>query len=267
MSGITVSVVQFDSKKQKYEDNLNKAIKYIEMAFQKGSDYVLLHEMWLAGYVEKVSVDDIKYTREALKVLGNISKRYSKHIIAGSMLEEKGDGLPFNTSFVIAPTGEVSTKYQKIHLFPLMDEDKKYSPGSKLCFFSAGDIKVGIIICYDIRFPEEVMVLAEIGIEVLFVPAQWPLIRKKHWLTLLKARAIENQIYVVGANRVGQEGETVFAGNSVIIDPLGEIQELIEDKEGIITCRMDLDKLKSIRKENPFQESKRRDLYQKWAES
>ena len=194
-------------------------------------------------------------------------KRYSKHIIAGSMLEEKGDGLPFNTSFVIAPTGEVSTKYQKIHLFPLMDEDKKYSPGSKLCFFSAGDIKVGIIICYDIRFPEEVMVLAEIGIEVLFVPAQWPLIRKKHWLTLLKARAIENQIYVVGANRVGQEGETVFAGNSVIIDPLGEIQELIEDKEGIITCRMDLDKLKSIRKENPFQESKRRDLYQKWAES
>lgn len=263
---ITVSSIQFNTKFNKFNENLRKAVEYLEKAFKKGAKCVLLQEMWAFGHQKEASKECVEFTPKALKILCGISKEYKGVIIAGSLLEPNNNELPYNTSYIIGPNGEIISKYRKVHLFPLMNEERKYCRGSELCIFDLFEIKAGVVICYDIRFPEEIRALADKSVDVLFVPAMWQYERKKHWLTLLTARALENQIYVVGANSVGEDNNIQFAGNSVIISPDGEIQELIEYKEGVITHDIDINKLEYIRKSMPVIESKRRDLYKKWVE-
>ena len=129
----------------------------------------------------------------------------------------------FNRAQVIDAEGRYVTGYDKIHLFRLMDEHRFLARGRETRLFSFSGMRCALAICYDIRFCELIRKLAVAGAEALFVSAEWPMVRRDHWETLLRARAIENQMYVVACNRCGGEDGERFAGNSMIVAPDGEV--------------------------------------------
>ena len=139
---------------------------------------------------------------------------------ADSLVEAEGDRL-FNTFYLFAPDGRQLARYRKLHLFSLMQEEQHFAPGQSSVIVEIDGLKIGLLICYDLRFPELSRQLALAGARLLLVSAQWPRPRTAHWRALLKARALENQLFVAACNRVGRGGGHSFAGASTILDPWG----------------------------------------------
>jgi omega-amidase len=203
---------------------------------------ILLPELLDRGYAALKQGDGIHTTDdEYVGLFRDVSRRAHCTCIAGSLAIRDTQGSLANSSLVFR-NGTRIHKYDKIHLFP---------PGGDTRFFRAGignnvftvsvgkkRVRAGVIICYDLRFPELVRMLAKGGMQVLFVPARWPLVRDDAWQTLLKARAIENQIFVVGCNALGKEG-----GFSYVFDPLGRLVMSTRDnpEEALIDVQLDLD--------------------------
>lgn len=215
---------------------------------ERKPDVIILPEMWntsydLANLKEKADRDGSPSATR----MGSLAREYSVNIVAGSISDLRNDKV-YNTSYVFNRRGDLVGKYDKIHLFGLMKEDRYLSGGGKKAVFELDGVKCGVIICYDLRFPELSRSLALEGIDVLFVPAQWPHPRMHPWRTLLMARAIENQMYVVAVNRVGQEGKAVFFGHSMVVDPLGEIILEGDEEEGILETEIDLERTARTRK-------------------
>ena len=142
-------------------------------------------------------------------------------------------------------------------------EDNIYEKGERLCTFTLDGVRCGIIICYDLRFPELTRAMCLPGLDVLFVVSQWPKSRISHLRTLTAARAIENQMFVVCCNACGTAGDTVFGGSSAIIDPLGETVALAADAEEIITADCNTEVLQAIRSSIPVFRDRRPEIYQK----
>jgi predicted amidohydrolase len=168
-----------------------------------------------------------------------MSSKYSCAIAASFLEEDQGS---YFNSAILVYRGKFIGHYRKIHLFKPMLEHKFLSIGGfpKEQVFSVEDIKIGLLICYDLRFPEVSRLLALKNAQILVYVAEFPNPRKNIWLDLLKARAIENQIYVVGVNRIGTDPKYSFFGHSCIIDPLGEMIKVGTDKEEIISTEIDL---------------------------
>jgi predicted amidohydrolase len=143
-----------------------------------------------------------------------------------------------------------------------MDEHLYLEAGSKKGLFQLDDRLFAGVICYDIRFPEWIRAHTSEGAEALFVVAQWPIARLKHWRTLLIARAIENQCYVIACNRSGSDPNNQFAGHSLIIDPWGEVLAEAEEHEGIVSAEINLELVKEIRKQIPIFEDRKPNSYQ-----
>jgi len=158
-------------------------------------------------------------------------------------------------------TGNCIASYDKTHLFTPMGEDQYYTPGDHLCRFKLDGKDCALIICYDIRFPELTRTLTVAGLDMLFVVAQWPKIRTFHLRSLTTARAIENQMFLVCCNSCGTAGDTVYGGNSAIIDPWGETIALAGETESIITADCDMRILDNIRYSIPVFRDRRPELY------
>lgn len=173
----------------------------------------------------------------------------------------KGVRLLYNTAFIFDRKGECIADYDKTHLFSPMGEDSFFEAGERLCRFTLDGVRCGIIICYDLRFPEFVRTLAIEGIDVLFVVSQWPQKRIAHLRALTTARAIENQMFVVCCNSCGTAEETVFGGKSAIISPMGKTLALAGKNEQILCAKCDLTLLSKIRDDIPVFHDRRRDLY------
>ncbi|MCS7034881.1 MAG: carbon-nitrogen family hydrolase, partial [Phycisphaerae bacterium] len=154
--------------------------------------------------------------------LAEVAQETGCWIVAGLSLREGGKF--YNTAVAFDARGACAAEYRKIHLFPGKHfcEPEIFTPGNFTTSFESGNIKVGIMICYDLRFPELARSLCLAGTEVLIVPAAWPAIRSGHWVALLRARAIENQMYVLGVNRAGQDGASAMGGTTCAFDPTGE---------------------------------------------
>jgi len=170
----------------------------------------------------------------------NASRKFSFTCVAGSIYFKGGIHRPTNTSLVFI-RGRLALKYDKIHLYRPTGDRKYFAKGKTVGTFNipvrGGHAKGGVVVCYDLRFPELVRALAKRGLEVLFVPARWPAVRDDAWSTLLKARAIENQVFVVGCNALGREG-----GLSYVFDPLGRCVFSSRGKPATLlhTVRLDL---------------------------
>jgi predicted amidohydrolase len=227
--------------------NRERAASLIEEACRRGSKFVVLPELWTTGY----SLKNIRELAEPLDeatgtMLLDICSKWKTYVI-GSIAESR-EGKIFNTATIIGPKGLLGS-YSKVHLFRLLGEHECFTHGNSCSVFQTDFGKVGLALCYDIRFPELTRKLALNKAQILFVPAEWPYLRGAHWELLLKARAIENQIFVVGANRVGSDENNTFFGHSMILDPMGKV--LIEggDTELILTCELDMnliDKTRSL---------------------
>jgi predicted amidohydrolase len=219
--------------------NRENAAQLINKAALQHPDTVVLPEMWTTAYqLEGISSICDKYGEPTNDMIGAIAAEKKINIVAGSYASLEEEQV-FNTAYIFNRKGNNIAKYQKIHLFKLMEEHKYIESGSSHSVFMLDGIKCGIIICYDLRFPELTRKLALEGIQLLFVPAQWPAARLDHWITLLKARAIENQIFIAAVNRAGEHPKDEFLGGSMVINPFGEIIAQGDYRQQIISAELD----------------------------
>lgn len=262
-SKLRISLLQMDIAIGEPERNFAKLESMLEEAVSTADkpDVIVFPEMWNTGYaldrIHELADVQGERTREYLSLF---SRKHQVNIIGGSIAEKKEDAI-LNTIYAFDRTGNVAADYSKIHLFRLMDEEKYLTAGERLGRFELDGIQSGMMICYDIRFPELSRKLALDGAKVLFVPAEWPHPRLHHWRTLLMARAIENQMYVVSCNRVGTSGTASFFGHSMVIDPWGEAIAEGGEEETILTATVDLDNVDKVRRTIPIFEDRRPHLY------
>lgn len=263
-SSVQIALIQSDIHVGEPELNRKHLQMLIRQAMEKNpnTEIIVLPEMWNTGYalteIHELADKQGEVEREWLK---EYASRYKVNIVAGS-ISEIVEGKIYNSMYVFNKEGKEVTRYAKMHLFRLMDEEKYLASGEEpITFTFDGNWTAGASICYDIRFPELGRTLALAGAKVLFVPAEWPHPRLHHWRTLLMARAIENQMYVVSCNRVGVSKDTSFFGHSMIIDPWGEIVIEGGDQEEILTGTIDPRLVDEVRGRIPVFEDRRPNLY------
>ncbi|MBR4903549.1 MAG: carbon-nitrogen family hydrolase [Selenomonadaceae bacterium] len=235
-----ISIVQFKSELGAVEKNFYTASRLIEAA--KDSDVIILSELWSTGYyptpVKDFADKDGERTKE---FLCDKAKKFNVNIIGGSVIVES-DGKIFNRCLVTNRNGEIAATYDKTHLFSFAKEEKVFCAGNKISLVELDGVKCGLAICYDLRFPEFIRKIALAGAEIIFIPAAWSLKRLLPRQILTKARAIENQVFIVFANS---------SGKSEIINPLGEILAESNRGEEILTAEINLrDRMEIIKTMN-----------------
>ncbi len=258
-----ISLIQMKMTFEDIEHNFKKAEELIRLAAKENPDTIALPETWSTGFFPKENIKEFcdQNGNRTKRLFSKLSKELNVNIIAGSVINEKQDGI-YNTSYIFNKQGECIAEYDKTHLFSYMGEDQYFEKGSGITVFELDGIKCGIVICYDIRFVELVRTLALQEIKILFVVAQWPMLRIHHWQILNEARAIENQIFVACVNSCGRAGETIYGGNSALIDPWGEVILRASNQEEIITGNLELSIVEKIRDTIHVYKDRRPNLYQ-----
>ncbi|WP_018751338.1 carbon-nitrogen family hydrolase [Paenibacillus sanguinis] len=248
-----IALIQSDialGKPELNRERLEQAMKLAVSAAEK-PDILVLPEMWNTGYalaeLEQLADPDGQESRAWLSAF---ARRHGVHIVGGSIAERRSEHM-YNTMYVFDRLGGEIGRYSKIHLFCLMEEEKHLQPGKQSVIFEMDGMLAGAAICYDIRFPELARTLALKGVKLLFVPAEWPHPRLHHWRTLLMARAIENQMYVIACNRTGSSGKDDFFGHSLIIDPWGQIVAEGGEDEAVVSGVIDLSLVEQVRSSIP----------------
>ena len=252
-----VTCLQMTTPYRQPDVNYAHAEELIAKAMEEKPDVVVLPETWNTGFYIKDGMQD--YCDQGLdrvkKQFGALAQKYQVNIIAGSVSNIR-DGKIYNTATVYDRTGACIASYDKTHLFTPMGEDKYYTPGNDLCTFTLDGVPCGLVICYDIRFPELTRSLTVPGLDMLFMVCQWPKIRTHHLRTLTTARAIENQMFLVCCNSC-----TPYGGHSAVIDPWGETLALAGEEETSITADCNLEILSEIRGSIPVFRDRRPEVY------
>jgi omega-amidase len=257
-----LGLVQMDIAFGQPAENIQRAQQFISQVVESlGADVVVLPEMWNTGYDMK-RLSEIADRGEIPELLSQWAAQRGITLVGGSIAERDEHGI-YNAAYVFSPSGELIHKYRKAHLFRLMEEDRYLAPGEEeQKVFSIQGCQAGLVICYDLRFPEWIRSLALQGAQMLLVPAQWPHPRLNHWRVLNQARAIENQMIVACINRVGKGGDHHFCGHSMVINPWGEILAEAGEEETILTAEVDPDEVQRVRKKIPVFEDRLPDRYQ-----
>ncbi len=255
----TAAAIQFTVSQGDLDANLDYVRGAVARVAEQGARLAVLPEMWSTGFAYKTLNELAERTASVTDELCELSARH-KLVLIGSQPEPAGDGRVFNTVHVI-DNGQVVARYRKLHLFSLLGEDKAFKGGDSWCLAETSLGKIGIIICYDLRFPELSRRLALEGARVICVPAQWPKPRQEHWRTLLRARAIENQLYVVSCNACGIIGKLDFFGMSMVIDPKGEVLADAGEQPGEITAPLDWQAMDDWREQIPCFDDRRPSCY------
>jgi omega-amidase len=248
------------------EANLRKMREFSARAKKEGAELVVFPEASDTGYSMPVIKEHAKpWSSGAVPALQTMAKELSLTIVAG-VSERSGDAV-YNSQVFINPHGDIIASYRKTHLFvlPPNDESTCYTAGDKFVGVPAGGFNFGMAICYDIRFPEVCRALAlEHDANVLLVSSAWPTPRVAHLRALAIARAIENQSYVVLANRTGVDAGVACCGTSAIIDPSGAVLASASgDREELLTANISAEAIAELRKRMPVFTHRRSDLYGK----
>ena len=256
-----VGLLQMDIHFGQPQKNRDHVKQLFEQISPQKYDLILLPELWSTGY-DLTRLDELgdPDASESIEFIQSLAIQYDVNIIGGSVANQKQDKV-YNTMLVVDSKGTLVHQYSKLHLFKLMDEHKYLSAGNDSSSFHLQNIHFGGFICYDIRFPEWIRKPVLNGAEVIVVVAEWPEPRTDHWITLLRARAIENQSFVFACNRVGRDPNNAFGGNSLIIDPWGEIVAQGSDQEEIVSANIDIGRVKEIRSKIPVFDDRRPHFY------
>lgn len=211
---------------------------------------VILPEMWATGFSLNVAGITETPARETEAFMAWLAAQYGISLLGG-VVTTGADGLGRNEAVLIGPDGREVLRYTKMHPFSYGSETKNYGRGSEVVLFEWQGFTVAPFICYDLRFPEVFRAAAQRGAEVFCVIANWPEAREDHWMTLLRARAIENQAYVVGINRCGDDPKLHYSGRSLIFGPRGEVLADGGMFEGMLSVCLDWAALLAYRQEFP----------------
>lgn len=252
--------VQFDVKTGDVRGNLSVALGHLGHLADQGACLGVCPEFFLTGFDNDNMGRLMPAVEAGIQRLAEFSRKRSM-AVAGSLPEQK-DGQIFNTLYFIDRDGEIRARYRKLHLFPLTGEDLHYTRGDEMVTADTSLGRVGIMICYDLRFPELARRLFLDGARLFVLSAQWPLARVAHWQALIRARAIENQAWFVCSNRAGIDPDgLVFPGSSMIVDPNGSVLALGDDKSGTIMADIDMDLVARVRQAIPVGQDRRGDIY------
>lgn len=220
----------------------------------RGADLVVLPELWAVGYFAFDA-----YAQEAEPVVGptvsglaKVAQELSCHVHVGSFVEDAGDGAVRNTAALLGPDGSVQHTYSKLHVFGYRSREAELlQPGTSLGTSTTPFGTIGSTTCYDLRFPELWRSLVDAGAESVVVPAAWPAARVEHWRLFTTARAVEQQMFVIACNAVGEQAGTELGGHSRIIDPWGEVLVEAGTGEGITWGEIDPTRVAGVRAEFP----------------
>ncbi len=245
----------------KPDENLAKARHMTARAAERGSDIIVFPELWSTGYdLENAAVHSVPIDEGVFAGMSSLAREHNIHVL-GSCLSLLGPGRFGNTAVLFDTSGHMMGEYSKVHLFRLMDEHRYLTAGDHLTLLETKWGKIGLAICYDLRFPELFRSYASRGAAAVFLMAEWPHPRLSHWQVLLRARAIENQMYMVGCNRVGVSKDNRFFGHSCIVDPRGEVSVEAGEDEELVTAEIRMEEAERARAEIPILADRRPAIY------
>jgi len=257
---IRAAIIQFDVRRGDVEWNLATVKRRVSALAKQGMQLVLLPEMWSTGFANERLKELSETTPGVLEDLSGVAKKLRLTIIGS--LPEKTEDRVFNTAYVVDRDGSVAGVYRKVHLFSPTGEDRYFTPGRKAVVSKTSLGPIGLMTCYDLRFPELCRSLALSGATMVAVVAEWPAERVAHWEVLLKARAIENQLFILGANRCGADGDLVYAGHSRIISPYGEVMVRAGKRPATLLASIDLGAVARTRKHIPCLQERMPEAYE-----
>ena len=270
MKKFKVVAVQMPTVSDKME-NVRAVERYLEKLREERPDFVLLPEMFCCPYQTK---NFPLYAEEeggpAWGMLSGYAQKYGIYLIAGSMPERDERGRIFNTSYVFDREGKQIGKHRKVHLFDInvrggqqFKESDTLTPGDCDTVFDTEFGKMGVCICYDIRFPEMLRITVNDGARMVFIPAAFNMTTgPAHWELSFRARALDNQIYMMGCAPV-RDASTGYTswGHSILTDPWGQVMGQLDEKEGILTGEIDLEYEDAVRQQLPLLAHRRMDVY------
>jgi omega-amidase len=256
--------VQFDVRPADVATNCAAMRAGVEEAVLAGARLCVLPELWSTSFLPQFDDEIVQQAEEAERELAELSRAHGLVTVA-STIEPAGD-VVYNTAYVYDHGRRVAA-YRKIHLFSPNLEHRRHAHGDQPCIVDTSLGRIGVLICYDLRFPELSRYYFHRGAELLAVPGQWPEARAQHWRTLLRARAIENELFVVGCNRTGQEpsqrnGEPMpFPGDGRIVDPTGEVLASGSGEAGAIVAPIERRKVRTMRRILPIDRDQQPAVY------
>ena len=257
-----IAIAQIDCALGDVASNCSKIPVYAKRAKEQGGDVIVFPEMMDTGY-EMTMIQQVasSWTDQPFAVAKDAARDCGMYLICG-LSEREGENI-YNSIAVFDPAGSLIGSYRKTHLFSVepVNEDRYLAAGDSLEIVDIGGMRWGLSICFDLRFPEVYRALVKRGAEVMVVCAAWPVPRQSHWKMLTVARAIENQSYVVAANRIGTDG-LKFCGSSCIVDPYGDvIASGSEASEELVVAEIDQKTITTLRDDMPLLKNRRENLY------
>jgi predicted amidohydrolase len=253
-----VAGLQMDLRWEAPEDNLERAEVFLTRAAAAGARLVLLPETFATGF----TLESTRAAQAAARIREHLSSAAQRHglwIAAG--FAEPGPERPFNAAAIFDPEGHEALHTRKLHLFSFAGEDERYAAGDRLHRLTVDGLRIAVHICYDLRFPEPFRLQAA-DVDLFLVPANWPAVRDHAWTTLLAARAMDTQAFVLGVNRVGRDGRGHdHCGSSGLYDPQGRCVARLAHQEGVLLGEVDADTVQRARERFGALRDRRPDLY------
>jgi len=249
MRRFKAGIIQFDIRRGDLDGNLRTVKQRILTLAKNRVRLIVLPEMWSVGFANKHLHELAETTPGVLEDLSGLARQY-KITIIGSLPEKKGRDI-FNTAYVCDADGSIVGSYRKVHLFSPTRENQYFKPGRKAVIATTSLGPIGLMICYDLRFPELCRALTMAGAPVVAVMAAWPGERRRVWDLLLRARAVENQLFILGANRCGSDNDLAYAGHSRIVSPDGEVLSRAGKRPAVLSATIDLRVVEQTRKHIP----------------
>lgn len=263
---LQLSLVQMAVAQAQPEINLARGAAYIAEAARLGSRLVCLPEMWTTGFNWEYNAREVGRQGAIIEQVAVLARQH--HIwVGGSLLAPHANGRPANTFILFDDQGQQVACYQKVHLFSPIKEEQHMEAGDCLTVAQTPWGPTGLAICYDLRFPEQFRTYALQGARLVLLPAAFPMPRQPHWQTLIRARAIENQMFMAAVNQVGQEDlgtgkPATYFGLSAVVDAWGETLEEAGEGEQLLTTTLELDKSDELRRKMHVLADRRPELYQ-----
>lgn len=255
-----IALFQMNIAWEDKEANFKKLENAVIKAIKQGAKALFLPEMSFTGFSMniKATAESDYYT---LRRVSDICKKY-KLAIGFGWVEKCGDKAK-NCYTILDENGNELSTYTKIHPFSYAGEDDYFVKGDKIVRFNINGTELSSVICYDLRFPELFQAISkDTNISAIVIPANWPAKRAEHWHTLLRARAIENQVYIIGINCVGDISDVYYSGGSCVINPNGEVEAVADDSELLLYATLDYD-VKALRNSFPIKKDRQTGLYKK----
>ena len=269
MEKIKVAAIQMPTLTDKMQ-NVRTAGIYLEKIKDEKPDFVILPEMFCPYQTQNFPVYAEEEGGPVWQQLSEYANQYGIYLIGGSMPEKDAEGKVYNTSYIFDRQGKQIGKHRKVHLFDIdvtggqtFKESDTLTAGDHDTVFDTEFGRMGVILCFDIRFPELARMMVNDGAKAIFVPAAFNMTTgPAHWELSFRTRALDNQIYMIGCAPMRDESAGYISwGHSIVTDPWGRVIDMLDEKEGVLLTELDLDYEEQVREELPLLKSRRKDMY------